>query len=82
MSVARSCMLLIALVLMFSAGTVAVSGDEPNVGILRVDSFQVPREVAPNSVFSVTIDVVYGLHGRPDNATILRRPLQRRLQLQ
>jgi hypothetical protein len=63
-------MLFVALVLMFSAGTVAVSGDEPNVGLLRVDSFQVPREVAPNSVFSVTIDVVYGLHGRPDNATI------------
>jgi hypothetical protein len=63
-------MLFVALVLMFSAGTVAVSGDEPNVGLLRVYSFQVPREVAPNSVFSVTLDVEYGLHLRPNNATI------------
>jgi hypothetical protein len=66
----RGCVLLVALVLTFSAGTAVVLADEPNVGILRVDSFQVPREVAPNSVFSVILDVVYGLHGRPNNATI------------
>jgi hypothetical protein len=68
--VTRGCLLLIALVLISSAGTAVVLADEPNVGILRVDSFQVPREVAPNSVFSVTLDVEYGLHLRPNNATI------------
>ena len=70
MSRFRDCMFFVIFVLILCAGTAAVSGDEPNVGILRVDSFQVPREVAPNSVFSAIIDVVYGLHGRPDNATI------------
>jgi len=29
-----------------------------------------PGEVAPNSTFQVTVGVEYGLHGRPDNATI------------
>ena len=66
----RDCLLLVVLVLITSAGTSVVLADEPNVGILRVDSFQVPREVAPNSVFSVTLDVEYGLHLRPNNATI------------
>ena len=66
----RGCVFLMALVLIFSAGTAVVLADEPNVGLLRVDSFQVPREVAPNSVFSVTLDVEYALHMRPNNATI------------
>jgi hypothetical protein len=48
----------------------AVSGEEPDMGILRVDSFTVPREVAPNSVFPVTIDVLYNTHDRPGNGTI------------
>ena len=58
------------LVLFFSAGPPAVLADEPNVGLLRVDSFQVPTQVAPNSVFYVTIDVIYQTHLRPANATI------------
>ena len=69
-TVIRGCILLVILVLITSAGTALVLADEPNVGILRVDSFQVPREVAPNSTFSVTLDVEYGLHLRPNNATI------------
>jgi len=63
------CRFFIVFVLILVAGATAVSANEPNVGILRVDSFQVPREVAPNSVFSAVLDVEYGLHG-PDNATI------------
>lgn len=70
MAVIRSCLLLVVLVLISSVSIAVVLADEPNVGILRVDSFQVPREVAPNSVFSVTLDVEYGLHLRPNNATI------------
>ena len=58
------------LVLFFSAGPPAVLADEPNVGLLRVDSFQVPTQVAPNSVFYATIDVIYQTHLRPANATI------------
>ncbi len=54
---------------MFSLNTIVVSADEPNLGILRVRSFEAPREVAPNSVFSVKLDVEYGVHGRPENDT-------------
>ena len=32
-------------------------------------SFEAPREVAPNSIFSVKLDVEYGVHGRPENDT-------------
>ncbi len=70
LAVIRDCLLLVVLVLISSVGIAVVLADEPNVGILRVDSFQVPREVAPNSGFSVTLDVEYGLHLRPNNATI------------
>jgi hypothetical protein len=63
-------MLLVVIVMILSFNTYAVSAQEPNVGILRVYSFQAPREVAPSSIFSVNLDVEYGLHGRPDNATI------------
>lgn len=62
--------LAVLIVLFLSAGIPAVSADEPNVGLLRVESFQVPREVAPNSVFYATIDVIYQTHLRPANATI------------
>jgi len=68
--VISGCVLIVALILIFSAGTAVVLADEPNVGLLRVYSFQVPREVAPNSVFSATLDVEYDLHLRPNNATI------------
>ena len=62
--------LVILLVLFFSAVTPAALADEPNVGLLRVESFQVPREVAPNSVFNATIEVIYQTHLRPANATL------------
>ncbi len=62
--------LVMLLVLFFSAVTPAVLADEPNVGLLRVESFQVPSEVAPNSVFNATIMVIYQTHLRPANATL------------
>lgn len=70
LAVTHGCLFLAILILIFSAGIVVVLADEPNVGTLRFDSFLVPREVAPNSVFSVNLDVEYALHGRPNNATI------------
>jgi len=42
---------------------------EQNVGLLRVAEFQTPKQVAPNSVFLVTLDVEYAVHG-PESATI------------
>jgi len=42
---------------------------EENVGLLRVAIFQTPKQVAPNSEFSVNLDVEYAIHG-PENATI------------
>ncbi len=66
----RLVMFLAVLVLILSIGGSAVMGEEPNVGILRIDSFRVSREVAPNSAYSVVIDVLYALHQRPNNATI------------
>ena len=61
---------LLALIMVLSMSAAAVSGEEPDMGTLRVDSFTVPREVAPNSVFPVTIDVLYNTHNRPGNGTI------------
>src|SRR5208283_3663304 len=61
---------LLVLVMVVSIRVAAVSGEEPDMGILRVDSLTVPREVAPNSVFPVTIDVLYNTHDRPGNGTI------------
>jgi hypothetical protein len=66
----RLVMFLAVLVLIISTNASFAMSEEPNVGILRVDSFRVPREVAPNSVYSVMIDVLYNLHKRPNNATI------------
>ncbi len=66
----RLVMFLVVLVLILTANGSAVMSEEPNVGILRIDGFRVPREVAPNSVYSVVIDVLYALHQRPNNATI------------
>ncbi len=54
--------------LVISFGGVA-SAEEPSVGILRVYSFAGPKQVAPSSVFIVTLDVEYAVHG-PENATI------------
>jgi len=65
----RYWLVLLLLVLIFSI-TPTVLADEPNVGLLRVDSFLVPSEVAPNTAFNATIDVIYATHSRPPNATI------------
>ena len=62
--------LVVLLVILPATEVPAVFADEPNVGLLRMESFQVPREVAPNSVFYATIDVLYQTHMRPPNATI------------
>jgi hypothetical protein len=59
---------LIVLILLFNV--IAASAEEPNIGILRIRSFRTPRGVAPSSVFSVYLDVEYGVHGRPENDTI------------
>jgi len=68
LAVRRSTLLAILLFLL-TFSTIAVYAQETNVGLLRVASFQSPRQVAPNSVFSVNLDVEYAIHG-PDNATI------------
>jgi hypothetical protein len=60
----------LVVVVLISFNAIAVSAEEPNVGTLRVYSFRTPREVAPNSVFSVHLGVEYALHNRPENATI------------
>jgi hypothetical protein len=38
--------------------------------MLRVASFHCPREVAPNAVFPVSLDVEYAIQGLPNSATI------------
>jgi len=43
---------------------------ESNVGVLRVDQFSYPRQVAPSSSFQVTVDVEYGLYGANPSAII------------
>jgi hypothetical protein len=63
-------MLFIFVIMVLAVSVITVSAEEPNVGILRVASFVYRKEVAPNSTFQVTVDVEYGLHGRPNNATI------------
>ena len=64
-----SVLLLIALIFCSLRLTV-VSGQEPNVGTCRIDSFLVPGQVSPGSTFTASVDVEWALHGRPDNATI------------
>jgi hypothetical protein len=63
---------LILLTLSASSTSLAVYAqeEEPNVGILRLERFTCPREVYPDTSFQVSVDVRYGLHGRPNNATI------------
>jgi len=48
--------------LLLSSSPLAVYAQEPNVGILRIAKFQPPRQVAPNSVFTVSLDVEYAAH--------------------
>ncbi len=62
--------LMVVIALIFSTHFSVASAEEPNVGVLRVRSFKVPSEVAPVSIFPVTLDVEYNLHRRPANATI------------
>lgn len=54
------------LLTLLSFGT-PVAAQAPNVGILHVVVFQSPRQVAPNSIFSVKFDVEYAVR---ENATI------------
>jgi len=61
--------LLASLVLLLAFGTTTVYAQGADLGLLRVASFQSPRQVAPNSVFSVILDVEYATHG-PENVTI------------
>ena len=57
------------LLLLLTFSTTAVYAQEPNVGILRIADLQSPRQVAPNRVFPVILDVEYAIHGT-ENATI------------
>jgi hypothetical protein len=57
------------LLVCFGAASVSADEEEPNVA-LRVLSFKAPNLVGLNSTFSVSLDVQYSLHGRPNNATI------------
>jgi hypothetical protein len=43
---------------------------QSNVGILRLESFICPKQVAPSSNFQVTVDTEYGLYGANPSATI------------
>jgi len=67
---ARDALIVIFVILILAVSVITVSGEEPNVGILRVVSFVYPKQVAPNSAFPVTVSVEYAVHGRPENATI------------
>jgi len=64
------CVLALLSLLLLSACIPLVLADEPNVGLLRLETFQVPSIVAPNSVFNASITVIYETHLRPANATI------------
>ena len=46
-----------------------IYAQEENVGLLRIAKFQAPGQVAPNSVFSLNLDVEYAIHG-PQEGTI------------
>ena len=63
----QSALTILLLLLIFSP-TVTYA-QEANVGLLRIAEFQIPKQVAPNGVFSVSLDVEYAIHG-PENATI------------
>jgi zinc ribbon protein/List-Bact-rpt repeat protein len=62
--------ILLVILIICSLRLTAISGQEPNVGTCRIDSFLVPGQVSPDSMFTVSVDVEWALHGRPDNATI------------
>jgi hypothetical protein len=60
----------IALVTFVLSPAIAVVFAAPNVGMLRVASFQCPRQVAPGAAFPVSLDVEYAVQGLPNSATI------------
>lgn len=60
----------IALVALALSPIIAAVSAAPNVGMLRVASFDCPREVAPGAAFRVSLDVEYAVQGWPNNATI------------
>lgn len=62
----------IAITVILSLSVVAVwaQGEQPNVGILRLESFKCPKQVFPGSDFQASIDVRYAVRGQPNNATI------------
>jgi hypothetical protein len=67
----RKCMKLVTttLIVLFLTfgGTIAVIGQEPNVGLLRVSNLEHPRQVAPSAKFSIVVDVEYAVRF---NATV------------
>ena len=60
----------IALVALALSPIIAAVSAAPNVGMLRVASFECPREVAPGAAFPVSLDVEYAVQGLPNSATI------------
>lgn len=60
--------ILVVVLLLLVSGPLIVYAQEANVGLLRIAQFQPPRQVAPNSVFSVSLDVEYAVHG--ENASV------------
>jgi hypothetical protein len=55
---AWKCTLIVA-ILVLSFGTIGVFAEETSLGRVRIASFVCPRQVAPGSVFSVTLDMEY-----------------------
>ena len=56
-------LLSIILILVLTFGAAAPThAEETNLGVLRVASIRSPRQVAPSSKFSMTIDVEYAVH--------------------
>jgi hypothetical protein len=69
-TVKMQAIMFIALVALTLSPIIADVSAAPNVGMLRVASFECPREVAPGSAFPVSLDVEYAVQGLPNNATI------------
>jgi hypothetical protein len=66
---AQSIMFIAFVALVLGPAISAVSAAS-NIGMLRVASFQCPRQVAPGATFPVSLDVEYAVQGWPDSATI------------
>ncbi len=62
----------IVIIVILSLGVVAAWAqvEQPNVGILRLESFKCPKQVFPGSDFQASIDVRYAIRGQSNNATI------------